>query len=54
MDRRTFTRTLLAGLGAAALPAVPAAQAPARKIRIGITMLIWGALPRTPEALEPP
>ena len=52
MDRRTFAKTLLAGVGAAALPAIPGAQAPARKINIGITMLIWGALPRTPENLE--
>ena len=53
MNRRTFTKTILAGLGAAALPAVPAAQAPARKLKIGITTLIWGAVPRTPENLEP-
>jgi inosose dehydratase len=53
MNRRTFTKTILAGLGAAALPAVPGAQAPAKKLKIGITTLIWGAVPRTPENLEP-
>ena len=53
MDRRTFTKTILTGVGAAALPAIPGVQAQAKKINIGITMLIWGALPRTPENLEP-
>jgi inosose dehydratase len=53
MNRRTFTRTLLAGVGAAALPEFAAAQAPAKRLKIGITMLIWGAVPRTPENLEP-
>jgi inosose dehydratase len=53
MNRRTFTKTILAGLGAAAFPAIGGAQAPARKLKIGITMLIWGAVPRTPENLEP-
>ncbi len=52
MNRRTFTKTVLAGLGAAALPMVPLAQTP-RRLKIGITMLIWGAVPRTPENLEP-
>ena len=53
MNRRTFTKTLLAGVGAAALPEFPLAQAPAKRLKIGITMLIWGAVPRTPENLEP-
>jgi len=52
MNRRTFTKTVLAGLGAAALPALPFAQAP-KRLKIGITTLIWGAVPRTPENLEP-
>jgi inosose dehydratase len=52
LNRRTFTKTVLAGLGAAALPAFPLAQAP-RRLKIGITTLIWGAVPRTPENLEP-
>ena len=53
MDRRTFTRTILAGVGAAAIPEFGFAQASAKKLKIGITMLIWGAVPRTPEHLEP-
>ncbi len=52
MNRRTFTRTVLAGIGAAALPAFPEAQAQ-KRLKIGITMLIFGAVPRTPENLEP-
>jgi len=52
MDRRTFNKTLLAGLGAAALPEFGFAQANGKKLKIGI-MLIWGAVPRTPEHLEP-
>ncbi len=53
MNRRTFTKTLLAGAAAAALPQLAFAQAPPRRLKIGITTLIWGALPRTPENLEP-
>ena len=52
MNRRTFTKTLLAGVGAAALPAFPEAQAQ-KRLKIGITMLIWGAVPRSPDNLEP-
>jgi len=52
MNRRTFTKTVLAGIGAAALPALPEAQAQ-KRLKIGITMLIFGAVPRTPENLEP-
>ncbi|HTG89367.1 MAG TPA: sugar phosphate isomerase/epimerase, partial [Vicinamibacterales bacterium] len=48
----TFTKTVLAGIGAAALPALPEAQAQ-KRLKIGITMLIFGAVPRTPENLEP-
>jgi inosose dehydratase len=51
MNRRTFTKTVLAGIGAAALPSI--AQAQQRRLKIGITMLIWGAVPRSPENLEP-
>jgi inosose dehydratase len=51
MNRRTFTKTVLAGIGAAALPSIAAAQQ--RRLKIGITMLIWGAVPRSPENLEP-
>ena len=51
ISRRTFARTAIAGLTAAALPAWSTAQS--RQIKIGITTLIWGALPRTPDNLEP-
>jgi inosose dehydratase len=51
MNRRSFTKTLVAGLGAAAWPSP--GQAQARKLKIGCTSLIWGALPRTPENFEP-
>jgi len=37
--------TVLAGLGAAALPELPFAQA-SKRLKIGITTLIWGAVPR--------
>ena len=53
MNRRTFTKTMLAGVGAAALPEFGFAQASTKRLKIGITMLIWGAVPRTPENLEP-
>src|SRR5688572_15950637 len=53
MNRRTFTKTILAGVGAAALPEFGFAQASTKRLKIGITMLIWGAVPRTPENLEP-
>src|SRR5687767_14999778 len=53
MNRRTFTKTLLAGVGAAAIPEFGFAQASTKRLKIGITMLIWGAVPRTPENLEP-
>lgn len=49
LDRRAFAKTLLAGLGAAAFPSTPAAQA--RKLKIGCTALIFGAVPRTPDNL---
>ena len=51
LNRRDFGRTVLAGLGAAAVPLAGAAQS--RKLAIGCTTLIWGALPRSPEQLEP-
>jgi inosose dehydratase len=51
LNRRTFGKTLIAGLGGAALPASAFAQS--RNLKIGYTALIWGALPRTPENLEP-
>src|SRR5437588_12565476 len=51
LTRRAFGTTLLAGLGAAALPVRAAAQT--KKLRIGCTTLIWGAVPRNPENLQP-
>jgi inosose dehydratase len=51
LDRRAFTRTLLCSLGATALPSIGFAQP--RKLQIGYTALIWGALPRSPENLAP-
>jgi len=51
LNRRAFAKTILAGLGAAALPSLGSAQS--RKLRIGCTSLVWGALPRSPENLAP-
>ena len=50
MNRRVFAKSLVAGLGAAALPSLAGAQP--RKQQIGCTALVWGALPRTPENFE--
>jgi inosose dehydratase len=62
LNRRTFTKTVLAGLGAAAVPHLPARAAassaaavqstPARQLKIGCTALVWNAAPRNPENLE--
>ena len=49
LNRRDFAKTVVAGLGAAAFPSLAVAQS--RKLKIGCTALIWGALPRTPENL---
>ena len=54
LSRRAFTKTVAAGLGAAAIPGfATSAQAQSRKLKIGVTTLIWGAVPRTPENLRP-
>ncbi len=53
MNRRTFTKSILAGVGAAALPEFAFAQASTKRLKIGITMLIFGAVPRSAENLEP-
>ena len=53
MNRRTFTKTILAGVGAAALPEFAFAQTSPKRLKIGITMLIFGAVPRSSENLEP-
>src|SRR6266487_1911565 len=49
MNRRNFAKTIAAGFGAAAFPSFVGAQS--RKLKIGCTALIWGAVPRTPENL---
>jgi inosose dehydratase len=51
LNRRAFAKTILAGVGAAALPTFLTA-AESRKLKIGCTTLIWGGLPRTPEKIE--
>ena len=62
VNRRTFTRAVLAGLGATAMPhagasaapaAVPRQNSPAKQLRIGCTALVWNSVPRSPENLEP-
>jgi inosose dehydratase len=54
LTRRDFATTVLTGLGAAAISGWPSPiAAQSRKLRIGYTALIWGALPRSPENLEP-
>jgi inosose dehydratase len=61
VNRRTFTKAVLAGIGATAVPQVAAGAAPqtpssqagaAKQLRIGCTSLVWGVFPRSAEALE--
>ena len=62
VNRRTFTKTVLAGLGATAVSERPAAPASvsdraqqmdtAKRLKIGCTALVWNASPRAPENLE--
>ena len=62
VNRRTFTKAVLAGLGASAMPhagasaapetAVPSQGSTAKQLRIGCTALVWNASPRSPETLE--
>ena len=62
VSRRTFTKAVLTGLGATAMPVTgPSAAAktaagsqgsPAKHLRIGCTSLVWGVFPRAPEPLE--
>ena len=49
MNRRDFGKTIVAGFGATACQSLSAAES--RKLKIGCTALIWGALPRTPDNL---
>jgi inosose dehydratase len=52
LSRRAFAKTLAAGVGVAAFPFETAAKEETpRKLKIGCTALIWGAVPRTPENL---
>jgi inosose dehydratase len=51
LTRRRFTKTIAAGLAAAATPGWAFAQG--KKLNIGITLLIWDVLPKTPDNLEP-
>jgi len=63
VNRRTFAKAVLAGLGATAMPgagagaasetAVPRQASPAKQLRIGCTALVWNSVPRSPENLEP-
>jgi inosose dehydratase len=62
VSRRTFTRTVLTGLGAAAMPQVSAGatsqpvgasqSSAAKQLRIGCTSLVWGVFPRAADPLE--
>ena len=58
VNRRTFTKAVLTGLGAAAMPqagaraASPHQTSTAKQLRIGCTALVWNSLPRSPENLE--
>ena len=62
VTRRMFTKTVLAGLGAAGMPhvgaraaleaPVPGQSSTAKQLRIGCTSLVWGVFPRAPEPLE--
>ena len=63
VNRRTFTKAILAGLGTTAIPrggasaasqtAAPGQNSTAKQLRIGCTALVWNSLPRSPENLEP-
>jgi len=49
LTRRAFTNTVIAGAAAAFAPLGAGAQS--RRLKIGCTALIWGAVPRTPDNL---
>jgi inosose dehydratase len=51
LNRRDFAKTVAAAFSAAAFPSLASAQT--RRLKIGCTTLIWGALPRSPENLTP-
>jgi inosose dehydratase len=61
VNRRTFTKAVLTGLGAAAMAPVAGAasqqaatgqSSAAKQLRIGCTSLVWGVFPRAGDALE--
>jgi inosose dehydratase len=62
VNRRTFTKAVLAGIGATSVPHVATGAAPqapsssqtgpAKQLRIGCTALVWNVFPRAPEPLE--
>ena len=60
VDRRTFTKAVLAGIGAtmphagasAVSAAAPRQTGAAKQLRIGCTSLVWGVFPRAPEPLD--
>ena len=61
VNRRTFTKAVFAGFGAAGIPhvgaraveePVPGQGSPAKQLRIGCTSLVWNTFPRSPETLE--
>lgn len=62
VNRRMFTKAVLAGFGAAGMPHLVARAAPeapvpsqsstAKQLRIGCTSLVWNTFPRSPETLE--
>jgi len=52
VTRRTFSRAVVACLGAAAAGALPAA-AQARRLTIGHTCITWGTFPNASNTLEP-
>ena len=62
VNRRTFTKAVLAGIGVAGRPHRAAGEAPhaaaqgqagtPKQLHIGCTALVWGVFPRAPEPLE--
>jgi len=62
VNRRTFTKAVLAGIGGTVVPHLAAGAAPQaaaqgqagtpKQLRIGCTALVWNVFPRAPEPLE--
>ena len=63
VNRRTFTKAVLSGLGTTVIPrggasaasqtAAPGQNNTPKQLRIGCTALVWNSVPRSPENLEP-